>query len=233
MDLLETFLACAIRFRLKIVIVYSPTYRNVAADALTRYMADQIDERAEEQGPPWIATPDIWAEFCAFITPDNLSRDLAPICFAPRSDLCLHAAEWGPRSYQALYSLGEFWIEAAQARARRPFGDGIPNGEWVPVWGPSLGAVLVCGPVKTDHVIRDFTYFASTRKFDYWVLALSHHIDISEQDAPHGTATGPVESALLGDVSACRWEVLIHGDLIAPEFDPGHGWSPLDTTGLR
>lgn len=97
--LLETFSARAIRCRLKIVMAYSRTYREVTADALTRNMVGQIEELASEQGRTRVETPDIWAGFCAFANPDNLSQDRAPICVNPRSDLCLHAVEWGPGSY--------------------------------------------------------------------------------------------------------------------------------------
>ena len=79
LELLQTFIAWTIQLRLEIVIDYSRTYRNVAADALTRQSVAKIEEWAAGKEFAWIAFPGVLGDFCASVMPGNLTNDLSPI----------------------------------------------------------------------------------------------------------------------------------------------------------
>lgn len=83
----DAFLSWDVHLRLKIVIVYSRTHRNCAADAPTRTSAGEIDELASERGVSRIEIPEVWAEFCPSVAPGDLSLYLVPIFCTPRSDV--------------------------------------------------------------------------------------------------------------------------------------------------
>ena len=93
LKLLSAFLKRAINKRLRLAILYSRTYRDVSADALTRNSVNQIEDWATEEGFTWIETPPIWNEFCLSVDPGGLARYCEPICFAPRSDLNMRDVE--------------------------------------------------------------------------------------------------------------------------------------------
>ena len=97
--------------------------------------------------------------------PGNLTQDLSPICFIPRSDLGLHAVEWNNSGYHDSNSLLKFGIIAYQACVRHSFVGNIAAETGIPVWTPSCGATLVCGSGKTAHGLRDFAYFSSPGNF--------------------------------------------------------------------
>ena len=214
-------------------VVYSRTYRNVSADALTRNSVDQIEEWALVKGFAWIEIPDIWGNFGSLATPDNLSPDTLPICFSPRSDPGLHAVEWNPIGYHARNSMLEFGIKAFKACARHSFDELIAADEGNPVWTPSLGATLLCGPGKTEHDLHDFTYLSSSNNFTKRIFILQPHINVSEIDIELWDTMGRVDSALPGAAMASKWIVRIRGNLTIPELGHGHGWRPLGTIGMR
>ena len=100
LKLLSTFLRWAILKRFRTLILYSRTYRNVSADALTRNKVAVIEEWARKEGFEWIEPPHVWNEFCASVLPDELVPYCNPICFNPRRDLYLPGVEWNPINYQ-------------------------------------------------------------------------------------------------------------------------------------
>ena len=63
LELLQTFIACAIQLRLEIVIVYSRTYHNVSTGALTRQSVAQIGEWALGKEFTWVELPEVWGIF--------------------------------------------------------------------------------------------------------------------------------------------------------------------------
>ena len=94
-----------------------------------------------------------------------------------------------------------------------------------------MGAVLVCGSGKTENAHLDFAYPPAGR-FTCWVFMPPSNIDISEHGTSHWATIDRVDSALLGDVVAFRRAIVIRGDLLIPELDPGHGWRPLGAIGM-
>ena len=213
--------------------MYSRTYRNVSADALTRNSVGQIEDWAREEGFTWIEIPGILEKFCQSVDPDELSRECEPIRFSPRSDLRLGAVEWNPSSYQVCETMRKIGIQPSQACARHRFVEDIEASFGIPRWGASMNNDFVGGSGKTEHDLHDFIHFASSRQFKYWVFIAPSHIDISEDVADYWDTIERVDSALLGDVLARRRIILIRGELSIPELQDGYGWMPLGTVGMR
>ena len=148
-------------------------------------MVGQIEEWASAQESTWVEIPDVWSVFPSSITPGNLTKNLAPVCFSTSADLCVHEVGRNHGSYMVRRPMEQFGIKASQSRARHSFVEHIAVDEGIRVWDPPLGAVLVCGYGKTEHDIRDFTYLAYANHFTYWVFMIPPHIDISAISVAH------------------------------------------------
>ena len=145
----------------------------------------------------------------------------------------LQAVEWNPGRYLVSHAPKQFGATAFQSCDRQVIVEYIAIQEGSPSWGPSMGAICAFGSGKTERDIRDFTYYARNNHFAYWVFPPPSHIDITEHEEAQWATLERVDSALVGDVLAIRWAILIHGNLAIPEFSTGHGWRPLGTVGLR
>ena len=233
LNLLSTFSKRTITMRLRLVFLYSRTYQNVSADALTRNSVGQIEDWALGEGFARVEIPAIWEKFCKSVDPDELSRGCTPVCFSPRSDLLLSAVEWNPISYQVCETMRKFGIQPYQACTRHRFVEDIAVSYGIPRWDASMNSDFAGGPGATELDLHGFIHFASSRQFTYWVFILASHIDISEHIADYWDTIERIDSALLGDVLASRWIIMTHGNLSIPELEDGYGWRPLGTIGMR
>ena len=154
--LLETFLARAIHFKLKIVIIYFRTYRNVSEDDSTRNTVKQIEHWVDEMNSEWVGIPGLWSISRPSDTKEDMAAGLPVFGLCHKMDVILNVAEWNHSSYTVSRTSANFVISALQSGARHQIADRLAIGECIPVWNPSADAALLCGAGETEHDLRDF-----------------------------------------------------------------------------
>ena len=119
--LLGTFLNWIATRDLAYVGIYSRTYHNVSADALTRSSVESIGAWMRETDCKWIEMPEIWTEFCNSAKPRATDQTIPPFGLPMKLNFPPIIAEWNPSGYTASSSASLFGLSPMQTCDRHLF----------------------------------------------------------------------------------------------------------------